>query len=481
MILFFSFNVDIKSTPWHSRLVNKVLTLLLFSLFCVCGRSFLFQVSRYTIVSLLCFGLTTGLVLYRFGTYQSNKPSVVIEHESTNIVVPEQKADETVALAMEQKPTEKQSTVIIGKGDTMMSVLASIGMTRDQAHLAVDALRKVYNPKALKVGQELHIAYKPGNEAAGSTLISVDFKTSAGSDIALRYNNGEFSAEKFEVQLTKVQRKIAGKINSSFYSAALKKGVPAQIVKEAISALSYDINWQHDPQLGDEFQLMYDVFQDPEGNVIKVGELKFAAFAPGGNWRKIYAFQTATGSTGYFNDKGESVVKSLLQTPLDPTRMRVTSKFGLRHHPMLGYSKMHKGVDFGAPVGTPVMSAGDGVVAKAGWNGAYGNYVLVRHNGDYCTAYAHLSKMHVKPGTKVRQRQVIGAVGTTGRSTGPHLHYEVIFKGRHVNPQSIKQLPTTKLTGKEMAKFQEVKAVFDSYEITDSVIEVAARKLPLAG
>jgi len=439
-------------------------------------------VSRYTVVSLLCFVLTTGLIFYRFGIDRSNTDSVIIEHESTSIAVIDQKANETAALAMEQQqPTERQTTIIIGKGDTMMSVLSSIGMTRDQAHLAVDALRKVYNPKALKVGQELHVVYKPGNENAGASLISVDFKTSAGSDIALRYYNGEFSAEKFEVQLTKVQRKVAGKINSSFYSAALKKGIPAQIVKEAIAALSYDINWQHDPKSGDEFQLMYEVFQDPEGNVIKVGELKFAAFAPGGNWRRIYAFQTASGSTGYFNDKGESVVKSLLQTPLDPTRMRVTSRFGLRHHPMLGYSKMHKGIDFGAPVGTPVMCAGDGVVLKAGWNGAYGNYILVRHNGEYCTAYAHLSKMHVKPGTKVRQRQVIGAVGTTGRSTGPHLHYEVIFKGRHVNPQSIKQLPSLKLAGKEMARFQEVKAVFDSHEITDSFVEVALRKVPFAG
>lgn len=436
--------------------------------------------SRYTTISLLCFVLTTGFVSFRFWTHQSSNSPVVIEHESANNIVSQQKEDETATLAMERQPAEKQSTIIIGKGDTMMSVLASIGMTRDRAHLAVDALRKVYNPKALKVGQKLHITYKPGNEATGATLLSVDFKTTAGSDIALRYNNGEFSAEKFEIQLTKVQRKIAGKINSSFYSAALKKGVPAQIVKEAISALSYDINWQHDPQTGDEFQLMYDVFQDAEGNVIKVGELKFAAFAPGGNWSKIYAFQTASGSTGYFNARGESVIKSLLQTPLDPTRMRVTSKFGLRNHPISGYSKMHKGVDFAAPVGTPIMSAGDGVIVKAGWNGAYGNYVLVRHNGDYCTAYAHLSKILVKPGTKVRQRQVIGAVGTTGRSTGPHLHYEVIFKGRHVNPQSIKQLPATKLTGKEMAKFQEIKAIFDNHVITDSVVEIAAKKLPLA-
>lgn len=438
--------------------------------------------SQCIVVSFLCFALTAGLVFYRFGVNRINHDSDVTKQETTNTVaLDKNNLEQNVSLSEPQQPSEKQATVVIGKGDTMMSVLSSIGMTRDQAHLAVEALRKVYNPKALKIGQTLQVAYKPGQKTEGSTLVSVDFKTSAGSDIALRYNNGEFSAEKFEVQLTKVQRKVAGKIDTSFYSAALKKGVPARIVKEAIAALSYDINWQHDPKSNDEFQLMYEVFLDPEGNVIKAGELQFAAFAPGGNWRKIYAFQTASGSAGFFNDKGESVVKSLLQTPLDPTRMRVTSKFGLRKHPMLGYSKMHKGVDFGAPTGTQVMCAGDGVVVKAGWNGAYGNYILVRHNGDYCTAYAHLSKLHVKPGTKVRQRQIIGAVGTTGRSTGPHLHYEVIYKGQHVNPQSIKQLPSTKLTGKEMARFQEIKALLDKHEITDPVVQVAVQKLPLAG
>lgn len=440
--------------------------------------------SRYMIVSLLCFGLTTGLSFYRFRINQVNEASLNLEKTSENIVIPEKTPEPPCPLSEPQQATqsqltEKRSTLTVGKGDTLRSVLSSIGMTKGQMYLAAEALKKVHNPKALSIGQELQVVCKEASE--GVILMSLDFKTSEGNNIALRYDKGEFIAEKREVQLTKVQRKISGKIQSSFYSAALKRGVPAQIVKGAIAALSYDINWQHDPKLNDEFQLIYEVFQDPEGKVVKTGELKFAAFAPGGNWRKIYAFQTASGSTMFFNDKGESVVKSLLQTPLDPTRMRVTSKFGLRKHPMLGYSKMHKGVDFAAPSGTPVMSAGEGVVLKAGWSGAYGNYILVRHNNDYCTAYAHLSKMNVTPGSKVSQRQVIGAVGTTGRSTAPHLHYEVIYKGQHVNPQSIKQVPSNKLTGKEMEKFQEVKNLFDDQKMPDPVMEVALRKMPLEG
>lgn len=440
--------------------------------------------------------LASGITVQNFVANRSKVAPIVIDPvvtaPSTNEVVTalegnkeESKVPELAPISsIIQEPSEKQSTLVIGSGDTIMSVLSSIGMTREQVYSAVEALRKVYNPKALKVGQQLHVVYKKADNEAGISLISVDFKTSAGSDIALRYKNGEFNAEKFEVKLTTVQRKITGTINSSFYSAALKRGVPARIVKEAISALSYDVNWQHDPKSGDAFQIMYEVMEDPEGNVIKAGELKFAAFAPNGNWRKIYAFQTNSGTTGYFNAKGESVVKSLLQTPVDPSRMRITSKFGRRKdptNPMQNYTKMHKGVDFGAPTGTPVMSAGDGTILKAGWNGAYGNYILVRHNAEYCTAYAHLSKIHVKQGTKVKQRQVIGAVGSTGRSTGAHLHYEVIHKGIQVNPQLLKQLPAAKLEGKEFSKFQKIKAILDNHAITDPVAQVVAQKLPFAG
>lgn len=437
------------------------------------------QISRNKLISALCIAFIAGMTTYGAIKY-INRNQVTTEPEETHIITSEQIADKTTVARMVEGSTERQSTIVVGKGDTLISVLVTtIGLTRDHAHRAVNALGKVYNPKALRVGQEIHIVYKPVSELKEAELLSINFKTSAGNDIVLKYNGTEFIAEKFEVQLTRVQRKVQGKINSSFYSAALKQGVPATIVKEAISALSYDINWQHDPKTGDEFELLYDVFVDSAGCVIKNGTLKYAGFSPQGNWRKIYAFQSSNGGEGYYNAKGESVIKSLLQTPLDPTKMRVTSKFGMRHHKMLGYTKMHTGVDFGAPIGTPVMAAGDGVVIKAGWNGAYGNYILVRHNAEYATAYAHLSKINVKVGKRVRQREVMGAVGTTGRSTGPHLHYEVLYRGRHVNPQSIKQLPTSKLTGKDLNKFQLIKREFDKQVVTDETIQLAAKKVPL--
>lgn len=425
---------------------------------------------RYTpkyITSVTCIVMAIGIAVKDYHssfdlTPKKVDPAIVITHEDQELIVKESKADEAVAIAMEEQPGEKQVTHTIAKGETILSILLSLGMDREHATHAIKELQKVYTPKALKVGQELRFAYKPSTLSGSAQLLSVDFKTSGGNEISLKYENDTFIAKKFELQLTKELRLVEGGINSSFYSAALKKGAPPTVVKEAIASLSYDIDWQRDPQQGDKFKILFEVYVDSEGNPIKYGELKYAAFAPGGNWKKIYAFKTATGS-GYFNEHGQSVVKTLLQTPVDPTKMRVTSKFGRRVHPILGYSKMHKGVDFGAPPGTPVSSAGDGVVLKAGWNGSYGNYVLIRHNNEFSTAYAHLSKIHVKSGQVVKQRQLIGNVGSTGSSTGPHLHYEVIRLGHQVNPQSIKQMPSAKLAAKELAKFKEVKLQYEGF------------------
>lgn len=462
-----------KQSPQPAKNINTLLSEIDFKSVAFSAKKSLFQrmkprlTAKY-ITSATCLLLAVGIAVkdYYSTTLKESippiDPAIVIDHEDQELVVKESHADEAVSIAMEEQPTEKNITHTIAKKETILSILLSLGLDREHAAHAIKELQKVYNPKALKVGQEVRLSYKPSTLEASAQLISIDFKTHAGNEISLKYENETFTAKKFELQLTKELRLVEGSIHSSFYSAAIKKGAPASIVKEAISCLSYEVDWQRDPQQGDNFKILFEVYVDPDGTPIKYGEMKFAAFSPSGNWKKIYAFHTKSG-VGYYNEKGQSVVKALLQTPVDPTKMRVTSKFGRRVHPIEGYSKMHKGVDFGAPTGTPVSSAGDGVVVKAGWNGAYGNYVLIKHNSDYATAYAHLSKVHVKPGQAVKQRQLIGNVGTTGRSTGPHLHYEVIFKGQQINPQSIKQMPSVKLNDKDMAKFQDVKLECDNF------------------
>jgi murein DD-endopeptidase MepM/ murein hydrolase activator NlpD len=441
------------------------------------------QFNKTNLAGISTLAIASSIAIHSYITDSTH--NVLVEQSGTVLSIPEIQIDQVISTGNTNVATampiavkvaqDIEKTITINKNETLLTALTSLGFDRKHATRAINELKKVYNPRAIKQGQQITVQFVTADDKNTAQLKAMNFKTSAGNSIELTYDNEQFLAKKFELKLIRSLRKVEGTINSSFYSAALKRGVPATIVKEAISALSYDINWQHDPKSGDEFKILFEVFEDESGNVIRTGDLKYAAFAPQGTWKRIYAFKTNNGS-GFYNDRGESVVKSLLATPIDPTRMRITSKFGRRNHPILGYSKMHTGVDFGAPTGTPVSSAGDGVVVKACWNGAYGNYVEIKHNNQYSTAYAHLSKINVKPGQKIRQRQNIGSVGSTGRSTGAHLHYEVISHGKKINPLSIKQLSAVRLSKKELNLFQDVKLKCDKEFTTAAPAVVVATK-----
>jgi murein DD-endopeptidase MepM/ murein hydrolase activator NlpD len=223
------------------------------------------------------------------------------------------------------------------------------------------------------------------------------------------------------------------------------------MVSELIKPFSYDVDFQRDIQPGDRFEVLYERMVDEQGRAIRNGDVLAATLVVGGRSLTLYRFDD-----DWFDPNGKSVRKALLQTPIEGARL--TSGFGARRHPLLGYTKMHKGVDFGAPTGTPIMAAGDGVVEKADWFSSYGKYVRIRHNGTYSTAYAHMSRINVRAGQKVKQGQVIGAVGTTGRSTGPHLHYEVLVNNKQVNPKSIKLPVGRTLAAAELKKFRQTVA-----------------------
>ena len=217
---------------------------------------------------------------------------------------------------------------------------------------------------------------------------------------------------------------------------------------------SYSVDLQRDLHPGDRFELLFDRYSEADGTIADYGEVQYAALRTGGQRMQFYRFETEPGTFEYFDAEGSGVRRALLATPVDSTR--ITSSFGRRRHPILGYSKMHRGVDFGAPTGTPIRAAGDGVVVTRGWKGAYGRYVRIRHRGPYQTAYAHLRRYAkgLRQGKRVKQGQFIGYVGSSGRSTGPHLHYEVLVSGRQVNPVRLK-LPSGKsLKGEALARFR---------------------------
>ncbi|MBI3451798.1 MAG: M23 family metallopeptidase, partial [Rhodospirillales bacterium] len=369
---------------------------------------------------------------------------------------------------------ESEQNIQVRSGDTLLDLLVNAGVSRAEAHEAVGALRNVFDPRELRPGQEITLTFGPlPSSPEQSALIGANLAARADRDINLsRDGDGRFTALRRDKALTRELVRAGGTVRSSLFEAGSNAGVPGTVMVELIRAFSYDVDFQRDIQPDDAFELVFERFSDEQGRPVKDGDVLYGALTLGGKTKQIYRYALSDGFVDFYNERGESVRKALLRTPIDGARL--TSRFGNRMHPILGYSAMHKGADFGAVTGTPIQAAGDGTVEQAAWNGAYGYYVRLRHNAEYATAYAHLSRFaaNLRPGQKIRQGQVIGYVGATGRVTGPHLHYEVLRRGTQINPMSV-QLPTgRKLDGVQLAKFQAARAEID---IRISSLPVRAR------
>src|SRR5581483_1646245 len=237
-------------------------------------------------------------------------------------------------------------------------------------------------------------------------------------------------------------------------------GLPVGLIGDLIKALSYDVDFQRDIHQGDSFEVMYERYDNENGDLAKSGRLLYASLMLGGKPKSIYYYER-DGDGEYYTPDGVAVRKSLLKTPVDGAK--ITSGYGMRVNPILGYSMMHQGVDFGAPIGTPIFAAGNGTIEEIGEKNGYGNYIKLRHNSSYETAYAHISRFAsgMKRGTKVKQGQVIAYVGETGRATGPHLHFEVLINGQHVNPSTVKTVAADKLAGTDLKAFRAQVASID--------------------
>lgn len=344
----------------------------------------------------------------------------------------------------------------VRRGDTLMTLLARAGITGAQAHEAIRVLRTVYNPRELKPGQEVRITLAPsdGDEDSGD-LHGLSLQASIERDVAVRRDlAGGFQPVEIERVLKASLGRGGAMIESSLFRSGTAAGIPIEVILEIFKAFSYDVDFQRDLQPGDLVEVLYEQTHDEAGRLARTGNVLFASLGLSGSTLRLYRFEPQGGEAEYFNSKGESVKKALLKTPIDGAKL--TSSFGMRSHPILGYSILHRGIDFGAQSGTPIMAAGDGVIDKLGLNGGYGNFVKLRHNPQYSTAYAHMSRFAagLKPGSRVKQGQVIGYVGTTGLSTGPHLHYEVLVNDKQVNPLSIKMPTGRQLEGPELKRFR---------------------------
>jgi len=274
------------------------------------------------------------------------------------------------------------------------------------------------------------------------------------TDIILEIFQDRIKSYEEKNEIVKEINALEFKITSSLYKDGLNAGIPISILTNAIRLYSFDIDFQRDIQKDTLFQVSYEKLININKNKTSYGKIKYINLKIDNKDLEYFLFETDDKKIDYFNESGKNVKKSLLKTPIDGARL--SSNFGMRKHPISGFNKLHKGVDFAAAKGTPVYAGGDGVVEYSGNNGGYGKYIRLRHNNEYKTAYAHLSgfSKNISKGKRVNQGDIIGYVGSTGKSTGSHLHYEIIYQNKQINPMKM-NLPSGKiLTGKELERFE---------------------------
>lgn len=366
----------------------------------------------------------------------------------------------------------REMRIALNKGENFVEALARAGVRAADRNEAAYALGKLYNMRRLRPSQEFALTLAGPNQtlfqsisSAAPTdafLIALEFQVDAENRIALtRAPGGGYDATEHATPLTTRIAGIAGRIDGSLYLSAKRQGAPDEVIAGLAQMFAYDVDFQREIFGGDEFEAIFEVRYDEAGKVVGGGDILFGRLKWRGRQKEkgYYLFKTADGGgkADFFDENGESARRLLMKTPIDGARL--SSGFGTRKHPILGYQKAHKGVDFAAARGTPIMAAGDGVVERAGPYGSFGNYVRIRHAQGYKTAYAHMNAIRkgVRTGVRVRQGDIIGTVGSTGRSTGPHLHYEVHLKDKPVNPQSLKIATGYELGGKELSRFKETR------------------------
>ncbi len=394
-------------------------------------------------------------------------PTAVAKLITESSETPATKAAPKLDASAPEPPERVTREVEIKRGDTLMDVLVKAGANRQDAHAAITALTKVFDPRRLRPGHKLDLVFEKrtadgGKDDKGITretarLVDLSFDESVERRVLASLGPDGFQSFEIKHPLTTRLRRADIVIEDSLYLAAERADLPPGVIIDLIHLYSFDVDFQRDIQPGNRFEVFYETFHTATGAFAYSGEIMFAALHTGGTILPLYRFEMSDGEIDYFNEKGESVRKALMKTPIDGARL--SSRFGRRRHPILGYTKMHKGIDFAAPKGTPIMAAGSGTLKFVGRKGGYGKYVRIRHNSEYSTAYAHMSgfRRGIKSGKRVKQGQIIGYVGSTGRSTGPHLHYEILRQGRQINPLGLK-LPTgKKLKGKEIARFKNVR------------------------
>ena len=345
-------------------------------------------------------------------------------------------------------------------GDTYQSIVNKLSISTDEKKVLLDNILNEKSLKILKINQKF--SFKLDN-LAKIKIIEFVIETDKKNEIyfSRSENENKFVSKKIKKNFRKNLVYKETIITDSLYISAINLGIKPNVIIEFARLYGFQVDFQRDIWKNDSFQIIYEEFINDNNKIVDTGEIIFANLNLQNDDLQLYKYEYEKNKIDYFDENGKSIRKTLMKTPINGARL--SSSYGKRKHPILGYTKMHTGTDFAAPKGTPIMASGDGKVTKVGWCGGGGNCVKIKHNSTYQTVYAHMSKFGkgIKKGVRVKQGQTIGYVGSTGMSTGPHLHYEVIENGRKVNSQKLK-LPSGKiLKGEERKKFEVSKIKID--------------------
>lgn len=359
---------------------------------------------------------------------------------------------------------QNKKTIKIKSGDSIQRILLKEGIPQSEINKIYSKIIKKYDLRKIQEGQAITIVFDNNNKKNISRL---SFALDNLSTAHLYANQDDYDIKIIKKNLEKKNFLAKGVITNSLYNSASKAGVDPEIIIEFARIFGFEIDFQRDIRENDEYKIFYERYEDDEGEVHNNGNILFAYMKNSGKEISLYRYTDKNKVTGYYTSDGKSIERALMKTPINGARL--SSTFGFRRHPILGYNKLHQGTDFAAPTGTPIMASGSGVIERASWFGAYGKFIMIRHNSTYKTAYAHLSGFAkgIRSGSRVQQGQVIGYVGSTGRSTGPHLHYEVLVNGQRVNSQKL-NLPSGKnLVGAEKEDFENIKKNIDKLMVAN--------------
>ena len=400
---------------------------------------------RLIILLLILFFIFTFYLIKNF----SNKNVYNLEAVADEINLSQNIPKDEISLSIEYV---YEDLVVIENGQTFGELIKSYDIPDAEKYTISQLLNNKIDLTRLDIGTEIRITYLRKTDFVEIKKISILDKKN--NQIQIIKNNGEYEIESASIlTFTKnILKEVT--INESLYRSAINSDVPPNIIMQFVNLYGFDVDFQREIRNGNKIKIYYEVFLDSKLNIRKAGNIKFASLSLSKNTYELYRYTTKDNNKfEFFSSTGKSAVKALMKTPINGASL--SSGYGLRKHPILGYDRLHQGVDFAAPTGTPIMAAGTGFIEKIGMNGGAGNYIKIKHINGYKTAYGHMSKFAsgLKKGSKVTQGQTIGFVGSTGMSTGPHLHYEVIFNNKKINPMKMKLPSGRKLKGKILDDF----------------------------